>query len=320
MLAHGTAAPAHQHALQQAGGPPLREPPVVVQPCGGEAGGFDVAVDHLVARRESPDPGGARHDDGGLPGCAPVIEQPRQIHHRIADGAQLPVQYRGQLAAVDQDVRQPVVAVHDHRRVRRDWLTVYQLGADRAPRGVVLAAGSHPLPDLADATDLPLHVRCRRRGQSDDRRCHLVQARQRRDHLPAQGVALIRGQLLGVGFTLQRRAGDTSHHEEHPARAGLAGAHDRRHRHLGAGQPRDDAGLPMYVVRAAAPGAARRFTQHPLPVPCVTDQRGDIGLAEADPGDGDGSTHRLTVLRQPVRHLVGPAAHRDRRLRNRWSM
>src|SRR5215217_8395106 len=108
-------------------------------------------------------------------------------------------------------------------------------------------------------------------------------------------MPVLRSQLRGIVLTLEGCSRCPLHHEEPAASGCCPGTYDPRNGDAAVGEVRHDTGLACDVMGRLRMAARRRFTQHPFPTVRGGDDRGDVGLSEADAGDRDVAANALTL-------------------------
>src|SRR3990167_3052413 len=173
-----------------------------------DAGAFGVVVGELLAgqhaRRIARLTAHHLHRRGGG-GLDPVGKGVAQIHQRVADGGQFPVQHADDLHRVlwvEDHVIEAVVVVHDGRLGVGGRHLVFQPGLDRLPQRCVRGQGL--LVARAPATDLALYIAFRF-AQVAETAGGVVDVVQL-DHLVDEALAQLAG-LVGIEVQLGRHIG-----------------------------------------------------------------------------------------------------------------
>ena len=218
------------------------------------SGGLTVDVDELLARRHARRVGGL-HTEGLHPlvvaGLDPVGQRRPEVHERVADRGQFPVEHRldvGQVVRVQHHVVEAPVVVDDARGHVSRLLGIQ-------PRHDAFAVGHIRCPGLpvprGPTLHLPPHVTVSlvEGGQVTCRRVHRVQVDERAD----EGLRhRLHRRTLGQVAT-QDRAADELADEQWPLKGRLITGNRE---HLGnlvvrRTQGRQQLGLPLHVVGAA---------------------------------------------------------------------
>src|ERR1700738_5239568 len=125
-------------------------------------------------------------------------------------------------------------------------------------------------------------------------------------------MSVLRSQLLGIVLTLEGRARYSLHDEEPGASGCGPGTDDPRNGDATVGEVRHDARLACDVVGRLGMATRRRFAQHPFRAVRGGDDRGDVGLPEADAGDRDVAANTFTLRSKPRGYGGGVIAHQPR--------
>ena len=187
-----------------------------------------------------------------------------EVAQRVAQGAELPVEHRGdaRLVHVHDQIARPVVAVDDGGLVivgdvvGQPREQAVHFGDLVGARRLVLAA---PATYLAgDIVALPPEV-----GEAERAPVDPVQARQHVGHRVVERAAAIR-RKRGPGRVLIDRSLHIVHHVEGRADdvGVLAEVMDARHGHVGLGQRREDAVFPLHQMGRRQQRARRLLAQH----------------------------------------------------------
>jgi hypothetical protein len=214
----------------------------------------------------------------------PVVDQQQaDVGQRVRDRGHLPVHDGGDLVVgPDQQVVQPVVAVHDGGRPvigrarGQQGVQFVDPGDLPAARGVQLLLPPADLPGqepLRPAERLQPH-----RPVVDG-----VQRSERVDHPPGDGPGAIRPERGHHARGPVGRAGHRRHHvERRPQHAGVLTQPVRqRHRHAGVAQRADHLELAPHVVRGGQHVPQRRPAHHPRAGP-VGDPVRQVRLAPGE--------------------------------------
>jgi len=293
----------------------LREPTVIGDPIDVESRYAAVLKDHLLSVGEAAGACRTRHRDRVLLRLSAVVEQPGEIDEGVAQRAQFPVQDGRDARLVHQQVREPEVAVHDDRWRRRRGIRAEE-SVHFVPHHVVLGAQTDAVPGSRQPADLALQIRHLWRsaevGETNRLRIEGMQMGEGTDDLQAEFVPLLPSQCGGIVLAFHGRAGHPLHHEEPCARGSGPGTDDPRNRNAGVGEFRHDVSLARHVMGRLRMVTWWRLAQHPLPTARGGDDRGDVGLPEADARDADLALHGLTVDPQPGRYRPRVVTHQSR--------
>ncbi len=204
-------------------------------------------------------------------GLHPVRERRPQVHERVADRREFPVEHRNRpqrVVLVEDDVVDTEVSVHDRRR-DIGGLRLVEPADDAGEIGHVVGPGQ--LVALRPARDLPRNVSGAPAEfvQPGGLGVDAVQFDEQIDDPQAQGPGLFRRQVQGgrrVGS--QDRAGHAFHDVEVAAEDAVVGAHADHGRHVRVGrcELRLDAVLTRHVVPGRRLRPGRRTTQHEIAV------------------------------------------------------
>src|SRR5215207_241598 len=239
-------------ALEDGGQLERREAEVEAEPGQVAVAARGIALDELVLVEEARGRRRIGHYVSGEQRAESLVDhQQRQVGERVADGGHLPVDDGDRtVVVIDEDVVEPVVAVHHAGRGLRRYVRgepgvqFVRGGQVAAVRRVELLA---PTPHLASQESLwAAEV-----AEPDRGRVDLVQSRQDVDQPDRDRPGALGAERLELGGVPVRRAGDPLHHVERRAHHALVltqcvGA---RHWHLGVPQRRHHAELARHVVR-----------------------------------------------------------------------
>ncbi|CRS20361.1 hypothetical protein PAERUG_P48_London_17_VIM_2_01_13_05483 [Pseudomonas aeruginosa] len=223
-------------------------------------------------------------------GFHPVGEGIAEVHQRIAEGGQFPVQHADDLHRVfrvEDHVVEAVVVVHDARLVVIGRLLVLEPGLDRFPERRV--GGQGLLVAVGPAGDLALHVAVRSAqvGQSAGGVVDVVQFDELVDEALAQAAGLLFVEIqLWRQFGAQDDALDPFHDVELGADHRRVGAVEVGFRAVGEAcvQLVQDAVFAAHVVGRLGLVAEWRATQDEL-LARILDQVGQVGRATGELAD-----------------------------------
>ena len=258
---------------------------IEAQVVGGEVGVGNVTRDHLAAGERAGQMGWPKADGLHLRrvvGLHPIGQRRAQIHQRVADGRQFPVQHAHHteiVGRVEEDVIEPIIVVDERRTAFRrhvgfqpcdDVLEIRHVGGAR------IAVAPRP------ALHLPLDIafRVAEIAEAEGAVIERVQAAVSVDEPLAQQADAFRRQVeAGRRFATQNQAVEPLHHIEGRAQHRGVVAIGQRPRHgESAVKGVEQHPLAVHVVAALGLLATRRAAEHHFSF-THAQQIGQVGVA-----------------------------------------